>query len=74
MAMTESELLDELVRLTTLPPLREDDVTAARYAAKAGIKARHALDILRKLEQEGKLVSHFARMPDGHKVRVFKRA
>lgn len=72
--MTENELLDELVRLTSLPSLREDDVTAARYAAKAGISSRHALDILRKLEREGKLASHFARTPDGHKVRVFKRA
>lgn len=71
--MTESELLNELLRLTSLPPLQEDDVTAARLALASGMTERHMLYTLKKMERDGKLKSHWARMPNGRRVQVFRK-
>jgi len=71
--MTENELLDELIRIIRLEPLRDEDITAERLAEASGITTKQALNILNKMEREGKITKRWARMRDGHRVLVFQK-
>ena len=73
--ITENELLNELLEMERIPCYDPaTDVIAAAFAEAMGIGQRQAMSRLRELEEEGKLKSHWVRMPDGRRVVAFVRA
>ena len=70
----KDDLLEEIVRYTELPAMREGDITLADYVERVGVKRDAAATRLQRLVDEGILETEMAKCPDGRNRRVYRRA
>jgi hypothetical protein len=73
MDITENELLSELTRELSLPPLAPGDVTVAMLVEAAGVSESTAARCLERKTAAGELEAYDAIGPNGRRVRAYRR-
>jgi hypothetical protein len=72
--MTENELLQELTRMITRPPIEPDEVTVQMLQVSSGKGEKAAMRFLRDLEAEGALTSRQVTLPNGRIAQAWRKA
>lgn len=72
--MTENELLDEIARILSIPPIAPDEVTAQMVVDKTGVSWGCAKKYLEGERTAGLLQSRRVRLPNGKVAEAFRRA
>lgn len=72
--LTENELLAELVRELTVPPIEPDEVTCKMIQDGTGLSDNKAMSFLKDKVAAGELTTRNVRLPNGRVVMAFRKA
>lgn len=71
--MTEYELMRELEKEFSIPPIDADEVTARQLADRIGVNRQTADAILKSKVAAGELTVRAVKMPDGKVAKAYRK-
>ena len=65
-------MLDEIIALSTVPPIAKDEVTAADYVERTGDPLATVQGRLKRMVQQGVLTKRIVLGPNGRRVAAYR--